>query len=144
MKIINVDQDYNLFRLEQERHINELISRIENDGGLGIETELEINIEECTTDYPATPKLLDYFLEHLSNQRGKKMLTVKLNGLGNKESYILCTLVLEGNFFSIYDKIDKEEDIGRWKEVINKILKDKEIVLQVIYTPEQKKYIYGN
>jgi hypothetical protein len=144
MKTINVINDFSHIKLAQERHVNELISAIENKGILGNETEIELNIEECITDYPATPKLIDYFLNHLSRQDGIKKLEVKLDGLGNKEVYILYILVLEGEFFGINDKIEAEAEIDTWRKVIDQKLREKNILLNVIYTPDNKEYHYGN
>jgi hypothetical protein len=77
-------------------------------------------------------------------QEGNKELIVKLNGLSNKEVYILYILVLEGMFFDIHYKIDNEDEIKQWKTIINQKLKEKSISLKVIYTPDNKEYVYGN
>lgn len=144
MKKINIYDDYNHIKLMQSRHVNELITKIENSGGLGNEKEIELNIEDCVTNYPSTPMLIDYFLNHLSHFEGEKNLVIKLGGLGNKEIYILFTLVLGGEFFNIHDKIENDDEIVKWKEIINKKLKEKKIVLRVLYTPDRTEYTYGN
>lgn len=144
MITINVADDFNQIKISQARHINELIIKINNANLLGNETEIELNIEGCITDYPATPKLIDYFLNHLSNQEGEKKLNIKFDGLGNKEVYLLYILVLEGEFFGIKDKIDNEEDVDIWKKIIDKKLKEKNIQLIVTFTPNNKMYNYGS
>jgi hypothetical protein len=144
MTKINVENDFNHIKLAQERHVNELISKIEDKGVIKNTTEIELNIEGCITDYPATPKLIDYFLNHLCAKNGQKKLIIKLDGLGNKEIYILYILVLEGVFFGINDKIENEAEVNTWKEVIDQKLKDENISLKVIYTTENKEYNYGN
>jgi hypothetical protein len=68
MTTINIEKDFNHIKLAQERHVNELIAKIESSKVLRNSAEIELNIEECITDYPATPKLIDYFLDYLSQQ----------------------------------------------------------------------------
>ena len=144
MIAINVVDDYNQIKIAQVRHINELIEKIQKKDVLGNETDIELNIEGCITDYPATPKFIDYFLNHLSNQEAEKKLHIKFDGLGNKDVYLLYILVLEGKFFGIKDKFDNEEDVGIWKKIIDKRQKEKSIQFIVTYTPNNKKYYYGN
>lgn len=140
---INVQEDFDQIKIAQERHIKELIEKINEKNILKNETELEINIENCVTDYPATPKLIDFFLNHLSNQNGEKKIHIKLNGLGNKQLYILYILVLEGDFFEIHNKIDNEDEIGKWIGLINRKLIENNIILTVTYTTNGQRYDYG-
>jgi hypothetical protein len=145
MKTINVVQDFKHIKLASKKYVDEIISKIESSKVLENETEIELNIEECVTDYPSTPRFIDYFLYHLSEQQnGKKKLIIKLNGLGNKEVYILYILVLEGKFFDINNKIDNEDEIEQWRTIINQKLKDSNISLKIIFTPDNKEYDYGN
>lgn len=140
---INSITHFNQIKLAQERHVKELIQKIETKGGLGTESIITVNIEGCTTDYPATPKLLDYFLNHLVQQEGMKELTIVLDGLGNKLIYILYILVLEGSFFGINDKIENEEEVNKWETIINNKLMESNIFLKIIFTPDNKEYTYG-
>lgn len=140
---INIIEDFSQIKMTQMRHVNNLIVKIEEKNVLGIETEIKLNIEGCTTDYPATPKLIDYFLDHLSNQIGDKSLNIKLDGLGNKQVYILYILIFEGDFFGIKEKINSDEEVEKWKIIIDKKLIEKNIKLKVTYTPDNKIYEYG-
>lgn len=141
---INIADDYNQIKINHVRHISKLIEKIEKKDVLGNEIGIELNIEGCITDYPATPRFIDYFLNHLSNQNGEKKLHIKVDGVGNKEVYILSILVLEGKFFEINNKIDNEEEVGIWKKIIDGKLKEKNISLKVTFTPDKKEYSYGN
>lgn len=141
--VINVVEDYNQIKLAQERHIQSLIEQLCQKSILSNETDIELNIEGCTTDYPATPKLIDFFLFHLSAQSGKKNLCIKLDGLGNKQIYILYILVLEGDYFKINEKIENEDEIDKWINIINTKLQEHNISLKVIFTPDNKEYNYG-
>jgi hypothetical protein len=140
---INVIDDFNQIKIAQVRHINELIEKIVTKNILSNEIEIILNIEGCIADYPATPKFIDFFLDHLSKQNGNKKLNILFDGLGNKEIYILYILVLEGDFFGINNKIDSEEEIDSWKQIINEKLKEKNIILTVTFTPDKKVYNYG-
>lgn len=143
MVTINIVNDFNHIKIAQERHIHELLEKIKSKDVFGNETEIELNIEGCITDYPATPKFIDFFLNYLSNQDGEKKLHIKLDGLGNKEVYILYILVLEGAFFGIKDKIDNEEEISKWQKIMDEKLIEKNIWLKVTFTPDGKEYNYG-
>ncbi|MPM46787.1 hypothetical protein SDC9_93493 [bioreactor metagenome] len=143
MTIINVVEDYNQVKLGQERHIESFIDELREKNILKNETEIELSIENCTTDYPATPRLIDFFLSHLSAQQGNKKLCIKVDGLGNKQIYILYILVLEGAYFGINEKIENEDEIDKWVEIIDNKLKENNISLKVIFTPDNKEYNYG-
>lgn len=140
--IINVIKDFGQINVSSQRHVNKLISEI-NQKGLGNSLLIELNLEGCQTDYPETPKLIDFFLEHLSNQTGKKELHIKFNGLGTKELYILYDIILEGSYFNIHEKSESDEELSRWKQKIDDKLKSKGVVLKITYTPENKIYTYG-
>ncbi|MBK9249113.1 MAG: hypothetical protein IPM69_13620 [Ignavibacteria bacterium] len=142
MITINVLEGFKQLKIGQIRHINELIENIKQSNILNNDTDIELNIEGCYTAYPATPKLIDYFLYYLSSLNGKKKIHIKLDGIGNKLVYILYILVLESEFFNIYDKIDNEDDVKLWEKTINEKLKKKNILLKVTFTPTNKDYIY--
>lgn len=143
MKPINVVSDFNQIKIAQERHVNDLIKKIKDAGVVENEKHIELNLEGCITDYPATPRLIDYFLEHLSGLDGDKSLYIKLDGLGNKLVYILYILVLEGHFFGISDKVENENEVDKWVDLINQKLKEKNITLKILFTPNGSEYNYG-
>lgn len=142
MKIFNVATDYNHINISSPRHINKLITDINIDN-FDNETEIELNLEGCLTDYPNTPRLISFLLEKLALSDGHKELTIKLDGLGNKEIYILYDIVLEGKFFGINEKITPDQKLDVWHERMNNILLDNNITLIIHYTPEDITYKYG-
>lgn len=143
MTIVNVFENFNQIKLAQERHIDSLIEKLKSKNVLKDDPEIELNIEGCTTDYPATPKLVDFFLFHLSSLEGNKKLCIKLDGLGNKLIYILNILVLEGEYFGINEKVESEGEVNKWIQIINNKLNEQNISLKIIFTPDDKEYSYG-
>lgn len=141
--VINVVQDFNQIKIAQDRHVRELIEKLNMANILNKDSHIELNIEGCITDYPATPQLIDYFLFHLSKLNGTKELVVKLDGLGNKLVYLLYILVLEGKFFEISNKIENEDEVYQWTTLMEQRLKENNIILKIIYSPNNKEYIYG-
>lgn len=142
MKIFNIVADFNHINISSPRHINKLITEINRDN-FDNETQIELNLEGCLTDYPNTPRLISFFLEKLAKIDGHKELTIKLDGLGNKEIYILYDIVLEGDFFGINEKIIPDQKLDEWHDRMNSILLNKNISLTIHYTPEDIKYQYG-
>lgn len=139
---LNIIEDYKHYQIANIRHTNLLLDKIK-DINFGNETEIELNIEGCMTDYPATPIFMDYFLFHLENQEGQKEFTIILDGIYNKEIYILYDIVLEGDFFNIKEKNGSEEEIKVWKEIINKKLKNENIIIKIIISHDKKEFFYG-
>lgn len=142
MKEFNILSDYAQLNISGERHVLFLIEEIKKKG-LVNETEIILNLEGCQTDYPETPKFIDFFLSHLAKQTGKKKLTIKYNGLATKEIYVLYDIILEGDFFDIHEKIDSDADLNRWKEKINSKLKYLGITMIVINTADNEYFNYG-
>lgn len=142
MKIFKIATDYNHINISSPRHINRLIEEI-NIYDFVDETQIELNLEGCLTDYPNTPRLISFFLEKLALIDGHKELIIRLDGLGNKEIYILYDIVLEGNFFGINEKITPDQKLDVWHERMNTILESKNMTLSIFYTPEDIKYQYG-
>ena len=142
MKVFNIVDEFNQINISGQRHINNLIEKIKN-AGIGNDLEIELNLEDCQTDYPETPKLVDYFLNHLSSLTGNKVLTIKFNGLGTKEIYILYDIILEGEYFGIHEKIDSEEELSKWKLQINSKLRENNICMEIRYTTENTTFTYG-
>lgn len=138
---INMRKDFNLIKLAQERHIKQAISLI--DDKPGNDNDIVLDLSGCIIDYPATPKFVDYFLFQLEKKEGSKSLSIKVDGLGNKEIYLLYTLILEGEFFSTNKKFE-ELEIDKYHKEVNNKLKEKGIILNIIYTPDNNKcYEYG-
>jgi len=142
MKIFNIANDYNHINISSPRHINKLMAKINLDD-FDNEAQIELNLKGCLTDYPNTPRLISFFLERLATIDGHKELIIKLDGLGNKEIYILYDIVLEGKFFGINEKIAPDQKLDAWHERMNAILVDKNMTLTILYTPEDIKYQYG-
>jgi hypothetical protein len=138
---INIKEEYSRSRLNRERHIDALKSEIEGKGGLGNNTNIKLNIMDCTTDYPPTPLFIDYFLNHLTKQVGKKELIIKQNSF-NRELLVLYILVLEGEYFEIKDKINDGE-IEKWVRIVNKKLKENDIIIKVVDAENKVDYQYG-
>lgn len=138
---INMRKDFNIIKLAQERHIKQAISLI--DDKPGNDNDIVLDLSGCIIDYPATPKFVDYFLFQLEKKEGSKSLSIKVDGLGNKEIYLLYTLILEGEFFSTNKKFE-ELEIDKYHKEVNNKLKEKGIILNIIYTPDNNKcYEYG-
>ena len=142
MKIFNIINDHNQINISSQRHVNKLIEDIKLKS-FESENEILLNIEGCQTDYPNTPRLIDFFLNHLAKIDGKKVLKIKYDGLGTKEIYILYDIILEGNFFNIKEKIETDQELDKWKSKMNSILRSNNILLEIHYTPDNKTYIYG-
>lgn len=143
MKVYNIVEDFNQINISSQRHVNKLIKDIIAIG-LKNENEIILNLEGCQTDYPHTPRLIDFFLNSLEKVNGKKKLKIKFDGLGTKEIYILYDIILEGDFFNIMEKIEKEQELDKWRLKMKKILKSKNILLEINYTPKNKLYVYGD
>lgn len=139
MSTYNIVEEYGFLNISSKRHVNNLIEKIV----LNNDKTIVLNLEGCQTDYPHTPRLVDYFLYALAKEIGRKKLTIKFNGLGTKEIYILYDIILEGEFFKINEKIEDEKETGKWREIINAILKQSNIILEIIYTTDNTIYEYG-
>jgi len=139
---LNISKDFGQINVSSQRHVDRVINKIK-EIGLGDVHDIILNLENCQTDYPETPKLIDFILVHLSKLEGKKELQILFNGLGNKEIYLLHDIILEGNYFGIHNKIDSEDEVTTWTKIMNEKLIINNILLTIIYTPENKKYTYG-
>lgn len=132
MKTINIATDYQM-KITQERHADNIISRIESGGGLEENLEITLDICGCALDYPATSKLIDYIFEHLSTLNGEKEFHILIDGLGFKEVYALCYTVLGSHFFGIYDKLNND-DVTEWRNIIISKTSKKKILFDIKYT----------
>ena len=139
---LNISKDFGQINVSSQRHVDRVINKIK-EIGLGDVHDIILNLENCQTDYQETPKLIDFILVHLSKLEGKKELQILFNGLGNKEIYLLHDIILEGNYFGIHNKIDSEDEVTTWTKIMNEKLIINNILLTIIYTPENKKYTYG-
>jgi hypothetical protein len=139
---INVITDYNQFNISSQRHVNGLIKKI-IDKGLGNDNCINLDLTDCQTDYPETPRLIDFLLDHLAKLNGEKELNIQFNGLGNKELYILHDLILDGKYFSITQKINSPNEVTEWSRIMSAKLKTDNIIIVIHYTPDNKIYTYG-
>lgn len=140
---IKVIEEFGQINISSKRHVENLINSI-NNNGLGNDKEIILDITGCQTDYPETPKLVDLLLFHLSKLDGEKYLKIIFNGLGNKELFLLHDLILEGNYFEILNKINDPSDVSIWTEIMNQKLKENNIIMTILYVPENKTYTYGS
>jgi len=140
--IIKLVQDYNHRKLAEPRFTEELIEKMQLENKLANYKIIELDISGCRVGYPATPKFIDYFLNHLSKQEGQKAFTVKMNAIANFEWIYLNLLVLEGDFFLIKKKINNDQDLSNNKIQINKILNQNNITFNVVVT-NVAEYKYG-
>ena len=140
---INLVQDYTHRKLADIQFVQELIKKLEGENKLANYKHIVLDICGCRVGYPATPQLIDYFLNHLLKQNGEKTLTVKMNAIANVEWIFLNLLVLEGEFFAINDKINSEEDLTKSKQLMNEKLKQTNIAFNVIVSNGEE-YKYGN
>lgn len=139
---INILRDYGQMNISSKRHVDSLINQI-NVKGLGNEKNITLDLTDCQTDYPETPKLIDFLLNHLLSLTDHKKLQIIFNGLGNNEIYILHDIVLEGNYFGINNKINSPDEVTEWTKKMNIKLKKDNITMTILYTPEDKTYTYG-
>ena len=135
---INLVQDYAHRKLADIQFSQDLVKKLEEEDKLANSKHIELDICGCRVGYPATPQFIDYFLNHLSKQNGKKNLTVKMNAIANFEWIFLNLLVLEGKFFAINDKINGEEDVTKTKELMNEKLKQTNIIFNVVVSNGEK------
>jgi hypothetical protein len=139
---INVFQDYGQMNVSSKRHVDNLINQIKSKG-LSNDKSITLDLTTCQTDYPETPKFIDFLLNHLSSLEGKKKFKIIFNGLGINEIYILHDLILEGKYFGIYNKINSPDEVNKWTKIMNSKLKIENITLTILYTPDNKTYTYG-
>ncbi len=140
MKKISVKNDYGTINISNLLNVNMIIEKIKQ---INLGKEICLDLKGCLTDYPNTPKLVDYFLKLLEKQEGKKVLCIIYTGIGTKELHVLHDFVLDGEFFRI-----KKEDAGRnnleyWIDIINKKLKEHNIELIIDCPIDNAKYKYG-
>jgi len=140
--IIKLVQDYNHRKLAEPRFAKELIEKLKQENKLANYKNIELDISGCRVGYPATPRFIDYFLNHLSKQKGEKTFTVKINAIANFEWIYLNLLVLEGEFFLIKNKINSEQDLTNNRNLINEKLKQNNITFNIVVV-NIAEYKYG-
>lgn len=139
---INVLKDFDQINISSKRHIDNLIEKIKGIG-LGNDKSICLDLTDCQTDYPETPRLIDFLLFHLAGLEGKKELKIIFNGLGSKELYILHDIVLEGKYFEIHNKITSPEEVFKWTEIMKRKLSNDGIRLEIFYLTDNKSFLYG-
>jgi glutaredoxin 2 len=141
--IIKLVQEYNHRKLAESRFSEELIEKLKQENKLVNYKNIELDISGCRVGYPATPRFIDYFLNHLSKQEGNKSFTIKMNAIANFEWIFLNILVLEGDFFSIKKKMNSEEDLIDNKKQVNEKLIQNNITFNVVVN-NFTEYKYGD
>ncbi len=125
MKIINISKELGIYDIGKVREVDLIINKIQ----LGDASEIEINLEECLIDYPATGKLMDKILLQLEKvKKTDKKLSI-IYDCDLSEATLLNWLFLGSTFFNISEK--KELVLDELKPIILELLKKKAIKMEI-------------
>lgn len=124
MRKISISKDIGVYDIGKVREVETIISQIEIS-----ETEVQINLDECLIDYPATGKLMDAILSQLEKTGTDRKVLRIVYDCDLSEATLLNWLFLGSTFFNISEK--KELGLDELKPAISKILSEKNIVVQI-------------
>lgn len=141
MITILVKESFDERNLTNAININLLIDKISKSIDFQNEINISLDLTGCITDYPETPRLIDYFLQILAKQHGEKTLNIIYTGIGTNELHVLYDIVIENRFFDITKETTKTN--SDWIQIIHDKLKGKGIILTVSCPVDNKNYTYG-
>lgn len=143
MKVINPKKDFGgkFYEVGDEDFVEMIVNRIDIEGN----HEIELNLQNCIINYPATSKILDQILFQLKRLKGKKELTVKVM-LFDEPVHLLNGLFFGSKFLNIQED-SQLLSLDNMNNTIKEMIEDKNIKISVILVNKTGKildYYYGN
>jgi hypothetical protein len=115
MKIVNPKKDFGYYEVGDEDFVELMIDKIDIDGC----SNINLDLSECITNYPATSKIIDKILYQLLKLKGEKQLLINV---GDEDDVI--HLLNKLFFGSVFLGIQNDNELLSLKE-INDVLEKK-------------------